>query len=64
MGGHGGLVPNQLVFSSSGESNSNNNSTNEKNLDNSKKKTDFGNPKAVLSLVDPHAVLVWRGGKN
>ena len=63
MGGHGGLVPNQLVFSSSGESNSNN--TNEKNLDNSKsKKTDFGNPKAVVSLVDPHAVLVWRGGKN
>jgi hypothetical protein len=62
MGGHGGLVPNQLVFSSSGESNSNNN---EKNLDNSKsKKTDFGNPKAVLSLVDPHAVLAWRGGKN
>jgi len=74
--GHGRLVPNQLIFSSSapalvgggviGDSNnssSNNSSNDEKNLDNSKsKKNDFGNSKAVLSLVDPQAVLIWRGG--
>jgi hypothetical protein len=77
MGGHGGLVPDQLVFSSSspafggkggiGENNSSSsNITNDENHpDNGKtKKNDFFNSKAVLSLVDPQTVLAWRVGKK
>ena len=56
MGGHGGLIPNQLGFSSSTQALGDGNS-----IDNKK---NFGNPKAVLSLVNPQAVLVWRGGKS
>lgn len=74
--GHGGLIPNQLYFSSSapaltgrdgrGDNNiSTNSNSDETNHDGSKSKTnDVGNPKAVLSLVDANAVLVWRGGKR
>jgi len=72
MGGHGGLVPNQLTFSSAsgtagvvGDSNgSNNNNNNNDEITASKSKKgddDFGNNKGVLSLVNPHAVLIWRG---
>jgi len=69
--GHGGLVPNQLQFSASGGrgENDNNTSTNaksdERNHDGNKSKSiEVGNPKAVLSLVDPNAVLVWKGDKR
>mmetsp|Transcript_4916 Transcript_4916/g.12641 ORF Transcript_4916/g.12641 Transcript_4916/m.12641 type:complete len:491 (-) Transcript_4916:377-1849(-) len=65
IGGHGGLVPNQLVFSPSTPASGdeigfgNSNIDDEKNLN-----KNFGNPKAVLSLVNPQIVLVWRGGKK
>mmetsp|Transcript_34302 Transcript_34302/g.71777 ORF Transcript_34302/g.71777 Transcript_34302/m.71777 type:complete len:413 (+) Transcript_34302:3144-4382(+) len=59
-GGHGGLVPNQLVFSSAAGDGNNSNETNPDGAaaSASAKKE---NSKGVLSLVDPHAVLVWRG---
>eukprot|EP00536_Pseudo-nitzschia_multiseries_P000057 jgi/Psemu1/321427/estExt_fgenesh1_pg.C_20041 len=60
-GGHGGLVPDQLVFSpvSASAAPEGDGSTNDKN---GKGRDDgFGNPKGVLSLVDPRAVLTWRG---
>lgn len=74
IGGHGGLVPNQLVFSSSapslvgrGGSGDGNYSSKDdvKNHDSSTSKlNDVGNCKSFLSLVDPQAVLVWMGRKN
>lgn len=71
--GHGGLVPNQLQFSASGgrgDNDSNTSSTSnakndESNHNANKPKTnEVGNTKAVLSLVDPNAVLVWRGDQR
>ena len=53
LSGHGGLVPNQLVFSSS--------TTDSKMTSSKSKENDFGNPKGVISLVDPQAVLTWKG---
>ncbi len=56
--GHGGLVPNQLQFSSTAPAFASRGVGDTK----TDSKVD-GDSKAFLSLVDPRAVLVWKGGK-
>ncbi|VEU36576.1 unnamed protein product [Pseudo-nitzschia multistriata] len=61
LGGHGGLVPDQLVFSPSAAGDAGGGEGADRTT--GKKGSGAGNnPKGVLGLVDPHAVLVWRGG--
>ena len=64
IGGHGGLVPNQLYFSPTAPNSDNNDDMNLDGSTSKSKTNEIGNSKAVLSLVDPKAVLVWKGGKH
>lgn len=57
--GHGGLVPNQLQFSSTAPALAGRGTDGDSKTD---AKLD-GDSKAFLSLVDPKAVLIWKGGK-